>query len=79
VKGLVAHVVVDVLDQALLERETDWRRQERLRHAVSHVDPGRIAPFGDDVALVDDEAGGAAAILDRAMIELNGSLAKLCA
>jgi hypothetical protein len=33
---------------------------------VGHVDPRRLAPFGDDYPLVHDHAGQVATILDRA-------------
>jgi hypothetical protein len=33
---------------------------------VGHIDAQRIAPFGDDVAVADDQAGRVAAVLDRA-------------
>src|SRR3989449_1134884 len=46
--------------------DADNAREQAFRHAVSHVHAQGLAPFGDDVALVDDHARQVAAVLDRA-------------
>jgi hypothetical protein len=64
-RHVVASVVVHVLDETALPREADDGRQKCLRHAVRDVRPIRIAPLGDDVAVMRDETAGRTAILDR--------------
>src|SRR4029450_6508635 len=49
-------LVRDVADKSLLPREADYGRQKGLADAVRHVHLLRLAPFGDDVAVVDDDA-----------------------
>jgi hypothetical protein len=61
----VACDIVDAADHAAVVGEADHARQEALGDAVGHVDALRLAPFGDQHALVDDDSGQVAAILDR--------------
>ena len=63
---VVADGVVELADHAAVEGDADDAGQHAFRDAVGHVDAGGIAPFGDDVAVVDDDAGRVAAVLDRA-------------
>ena len=64
-RDVFAGGVVDAADHAAVERHADHARQQALGDAVGHVDARRLAPFGDDDALVDDDAGLVAAVLDR--------------
>ena len=61
-RHVIARAIGDVMNQALLPRQPDDRRQERLRDAVRHVHASRLAPLGNDDTAVDDEAGGRTAL-----------------
>ncbi len=58
-------MVVDAADEALLNGEAGDGREERLRHAVRHVNAVRLAPLGDDVAVAHDHAVQRAPLLQR--------------
>jgi hypothetical protein len=65
-RGHVAlHGLVDVADHPAVVRDPDHSREHALGDTVSHIDASRFAPFGDDVAVVNDEARRVAAVLDR--------------
>ena len=61
----VARDIVDAADHAAVVGDAGHARQQALGDAVGHVHALRLAPFGDQNALVDDDAGQLAAILDR--------------
>ena len=63
-RDILAHRVVDAPDQASVIGQSHHAGKKTLGHAVGHVHPQRISPFGDDVAVVDDEARGIAAFPD---------------
>ena len=63
---IVPHGVVDVADHPTVVGDTDDARQHALGHTVGHVDAQRLAPFGDDISMVNDQAGRVAAVLDGA-------------
>src|SRR5207253_7475929 len=50
---------------AAVVREANRARQEAFGDAVRHIHALRLAPFGDQNALVDDDAGQITAVLDR--------------
>ena len=54
---VVAHPIVDVADQAAVVRQADGGREEALRDAEGVVGLPGLAPLGNDVALVHDQAG----------------------
>ena len=56
-RHIVAHEVVDVADEAVVVREADAGGQKALRDAEGVVGLRGVAPFGDDVSLVDDQPG----------------------
>jgi hypothetical protein len=59
------HGLVDVADHAAVVRDPDHTRKHALGDAVGHIDAQRFAPFGNDVAPVNDEACRVTAVLDR--------------
>ena len=62
---IVGHRVPDAADQPAVDRQADSRRQEAFRDAERHVDALRLAPFSDDVAVADDQAGRLAPFPER--------------
>ena len=64
-RHVLSNRVVDAPDHAFVEGNADNAGQEALGHAMRHVHTQRLAPFGNDVAFVNDDAGGVAAVLDR--------------
>lgn len=62
---VVASVVVYVVNQAALPHQADQRRKKCLSYAKGHVHALRLAPFGHNVAMPDDQAGGGPASLHR--------------
>src|SRR5688500_12596721 len=60
---VLADRVVQVADQAPIERQAGQRCQVAFAGAERHVDPGRVAPLGGDVSMPDDQAGRATARL----------------
>ncbi len=55
---VVDHAVVHVADEVLVVGNAGNGGEECLGDGVRHVDSARVAPFGDDVTVADDDAIG---------------------
>src|SRR5262249_13062471 len=64
-RHVVASDVIDTADHASIVREAHYARQEALGDAVGHVHALRRAPFGDQNALVNEDASQLTTSLDR--------------
>ena len=66
IECIVTGLVVEVLDEAVAQRQAGEQGEVALGDAEGHVGPGDIAPFGQDLAAAIDDAGMAAARRHRA-------------
>src|SRR5579864_2758811 len=66
------------MDQVLIDGQADDGGEKAFGHAVGHVDTGRIAPFGDDIAFVDDQSRRVAALFQRSYRFIEGFVFSEC-
>src|SRR5258706_14822118 len=56
VLDVIAHRIVETLDDSAIDRQAEDSRQEALRYAVGGIDVLGVAPLGDDVAMSKNDA-----------------------